>query len=218
MKKVLILAGPSAGGKTTVAKELIGANSQFELVRSVTSRTPRGDGHDDEYIYLTNEEFSLGIEHGDVLEYTEYAGALYGTPKSEIDRIINEGRVPLLILDLKGVAALAQAAEISACSVYIYDDIRVIDQRLYDRYLGQNPSAEALIKYVKRKEQNNADYLAAPDFSGDFYAFVINSSPEECAAEIGKIFSDFSAGNARDEGAISLAVDSMIDSVRRAYM
>ena len=218
MKKILILAGPSAGGKTTVANELLKSNSEFELVRSVTSRPPRGDGHDGEYIYVTREALEEEIKRSEVLEYTEYAGELYGTPKSEIDRITSAGKVPLLILDLKGVAALNSNEGISACSVYVYDDIRVIDQRLYDRYLGENPSAQALIRYVGRKEQNNADYLAVNDFSKDFYAFVRNSSPAECAAEIKKIFSDYTLGAARDESAISLAADFMIDSVRRAYM
>lgn len=218
MNNILVIAGPSAGGKTTVAKELIGAKEGFELVRSVTSRPPRGDGHDDEYIYLTKEEFLSGIERCDVLEYTEYAGALYGTPRSEIERISNEGRVPLLILDLKGVASIAANADLSPCAIYVYDDIRTVDQRLYDRYLGENPSAQSLVKYVNRKEQNNADYLAAPEFSKNFYAFVRNTTPVECAAEIENLFSQFVCGKARDDGAISLAVDSMIDSIKRAYM
>ena len=218
MKQVLILAGPSAGGKTTVANELLRQSSDFELVRSVTSRPPRGDGNDGEYIYITREEFTKGIESSDVLEYTEYAGELYGTPRSEIDRITKEGRVPLLILDIKGVKALVNTPDVSACAVYVYDDIRVVDQRLYDRYLGANPSADGLIKYVNRKEQNNADYLAAPEFSKDFYSFVKNTAPAECADAVKAVFSAFTKGEKRDGDAVNLAVDFMIGTIRQAYM
>ena len=218
MKKVLILAGPSAGGKTTVANLLLHESSEFELVRSVTSRPPRGDGNDGEYIYISKEEFKSAIESSDVLEYTEYAGELYGTPISEIDRITKEGRVPLLILDINGVKALTKSDCVSACAVYVYDDIRVVDQRLYDRYLGISPSADALIKYVNRKEQNNADYLAAPEFSESFYSFVKNTIPEECASVVRSAFKAFASGEKRDADAVNLAVDFMISTIRQAYM
>ena len=218
MKQILILAGPSAVGKTTVANELLKGNSDFELVRSVTSRPPRGDGNDSEYIYLSKEDFKRGIESNDVLEYTEYAGELYGTPKSEIDRIIKEGRVPLLILDINGVKALNKADGISVCAVYVYDDIRIVDQRLYDRYLGMTPSADTLIKYVNRKEQNNADYIASPEFAESFYSFVKNTEPETCAGEVRSAFFAFISGEKRDENAINLAVDFMIGSIKQAYM
>ena len=219
MKKSLIIAGPSAVGKTTVAKALIERHPEFELVRSMTSRPPRGDEHDAEYIYVTDAEFEALLSSGGILEHTEYASHSYGTPLSEIERIDAAGKTPLLILDLAGVKSLVTREELSACAVYIYEDIRVIDQRLYDRYLGEAPTVDGLVKYTRRKEQNNADYIAAPDFQEQFYAFAQNGgSPEQTADEIFSVFSDFSAGAPRDEGKISLAVDAMLSSLKSAYM
>ena len=218
MSRALVLAGPSAGGKTTVAKALIEKHPEFSLVRSVTSRPPRGDAYDDEYIYVTDGEFQKKIDDGDVLEYTEYAGARYGTLKSEVERIEASGKIPLLVLDLNGVKSVAEADGISVCSVYIYDDIRVVDQRLYDRYLGVSPSAEGLKKYVRRKEQNNADFLAAGEFEKYFYAFLKNSkTPENSADELFDIFAVFTAGKERNKDEILLAIDFMLSSLRAAY-
>ena len=99
MKNILIVAGPSAVGKTTVAHRMLELDSRFEFVRSVTTRPCRADQFDNEYIYITEEEFRHLINTDGVLEYTIYAGNYYGTPRSEIDRIISEGKIPLLILD-----------------------------------------------------------------------------------------------------------------------
>ena len=72
MRKILIIAGPSAVGKTTIVHEIMKkGNIPFELVRSATTRPMRGDGFDSEYIYVSREEFSMLVECGGVLEYTE---------------------------------------------------------------------------------------------------------------------------------------------------
>ena len=95
MIKVLILAGASAVGKTTVGTLLV-ESGKFELVRSATTREKRDDAFGSEYIYLTRNEFLKLVSDGGVLEHTEYAGHLYGTPRSEIERISGEGRTPLI--------------------------------------------------------------------------------------------------------------------------
>ena len=108
MTSCLVIAGASAVGKTTVGTLLV-ESGKFELVRSVTTREMRGDAFGSEYIYLTRDEFLKLVSDGGVLEYTEYAGNLYGTPRSEIERIVGEGKTPLLILDLNGVKSLSAA-------------------------------------------------------------------------------------------------------------
>ena len=118
MKSVVILAGPSAVGKTTVAHAMLGANPGYEFVRSVTTRQKRGDAFDNEYIYLTREEFEHEIEVGGVLEHTEYAGSYYGTPLSEVNRITAAGKIPLLILDMDGVKSVATHKDgINTCGI-----------------------------------------------------------------------------------------------------
>ena len=150
--KILIIAGASAVGKTVVASRLMELDPSFRLIRSATTRLPRGDGHDSEYLYYSREEFLSAVKKGEMLEYMEYSGELYGTPRAELVRVSGEGYTPLLILDLNGVESLNNAEGVEPMSVYIYDDINKIEQRLYDRYLNP-PSAKGLSSFVARKKQ-----------------------------------------------------------------
>lgn len=187
MKNILIIAGPSAVGKTTIANALFAADPGFEFVRSVTTRAPRGDSFDDEYIYISDEEFRRLIDTAGVLEHTEYAGNLYGTPRSEIDRITAEGRIPLLVLDVNGVVSLSKnKGDINPCGVYVYDDLKVMKERLLLRYGGECD------KMLSRVNQNREDYRRMPEFVPYFYAVVKNcDTVEGCREKIDKVFRDF---------------------------
>ena len=188
MKRLIIIAGPSAGGKTTVAEELLSKRSELSLIRSVTTRAKRGDGKDGEYIYLDHEEFLRALDRGDILEYMEYAGELYGTPRSELERVLGEGRVPLLILDLNGVVSLRKFKEYSSIIVYIHTDLDVCEERLYARYLA-SPSPKGLKSFTDRKERNIRDYLELPAMSDAFDFFLENrGTVEESADKLADIF------------------------------
>lgn len=185
MKKLLVLAGPSAVGKTTVSDEIMRQNDKFTLSRSATTRAPRGDGHDDEYVYLTRDEFLAAIESGDILEHTEYSGDLYGTPKSEILRAESEGKYALFILDLAGVASLRESEFADdTLFVYIYDTLNTLEERLYSRYMNP-PTVDGLTRFAKRKEQNIADYLGFDKHAPLFDLMISNDTTvSETAANI----------------------------------
>ncbi len=205
MKNILIIAGPSAVGKTTIAHRMLELDSRYEFVRSVTTRPCRGDQFNSEYIYISDEEFRHLIATGGVLEHTEYAGNFYGTPRSEIDRITSEGKIPLLILDMNGVASLSDnRGDISPCGVYIYDDIDVMEKRLFDRYKDDMDSPETQRRYASRTRQNIIDYSELPSRESVFYAFIENCSSVDCCAErVGNIFADFCNGIPKDAEANS---------------
>jgi guanylate kinase len=187
---MLILVGPSAVGKTTVADELI-ESGEFSLTRSLTTRAPRGDGHDDEYVYTDRAGFLRELDSGRVLEHTEYLGTLYGTPLSEIERVISEGRVPLLILDINGAEALSRIkGEISPCIIYLTEDESVLKSRLEARYLL---SAEKDIeKYESRMRRNSWEKENLPSLSHLFYRIIKGAaSPSLTAKAVRCAFSDF---------------------------
>lgn len=208
MKNILIIAGPSAVGKTTVAHRMLELDSRYEFVRSVTTRPCRGDQFNSEYIYISDEEFRELIHNGGVLEHTEYAGSFYGTPRSEIDRITAAGKVPLLILDINGVVSLsANKGDISPCGVYMYDDIDVMEERLFERYKDDMESEDTKRRFNSRVRQNIIDYSSIPERQKVFYAFIRNcSSVCDCAEQIGSIFDEFCNGVPKNgEGNIELA-------------
>ena len=189
MRKVLVIAGPSAAGKTTVMKHLVSQYGKFELVRSATTREARGDGHDSEYVYLSADEFKSRIEKKQMLEYTEYGGNLYGTPLSEVDRIFREGKIPLLILDINGVLSLKKNTErFKTVAVYITADMQTLDARLEERARASGNTDSALAALEKRKLQNRRDVITVSQSRDKFDALIANDDIKVCAEHIYELF------------------------------
>lgn len=195
-KNILILAGPSAVGKSTVA-DLLVAGGRFDLVRSVTTRSPRGDSHDAEYFYVGEEEFSRMIADGELIEHSGFTGHRYGTPAAEIVRITEAGSCPLLILDCEGVRAFRESAYADRTyAVYLYGDLNVMEERLYARELSATPTVEALLRFTTRKERNIEDYLSLKE-KADLFDLLLPC--EDAAACAGKVLSSMKASLSQTE-------------------
>ncbi len=215
MKKVVILVGPSAVGKTTVGHAMLEANPRYELVRSVTTREQRADSFGSEYIYISREEFENHIKTGGVLEHTEYAGQLYGTPRWEIDRITSEGKIPLLILDLNGANSLYNAEGIAPCTVYLYDELDVMEERLRARYISENTSPEDQRRYDSRTAQNVEDFSRMAEYEPFIYRFQKNcSTVEKCAEKVFEIYSEFENDAPKDEASAKATANALIASAK----
>ena len=199
MKAILIIAGPSAVGKTTVAAQIVSDSEGFEYVRSATTRAARGDGRDAEYIYLSKEEFLSRIKSRDMLEYTEYSGNLYGTPREEIDRIFSLGKIPVLVLDINGVASLKGAGgDFSVFSFYIWDTPDVIERRLYERMLSdKSDNREEVFK--GRVAANIADLLQIEQIAPLFDLLLKNENIQATKEKILSELKRLSLCGTRDE-------------------
>lgn len=206
---ILILAGPSGGGKTAVASAILESDPRFTLIRSGTTRAPRGDGHDAEYLYYTEEEFFALIEAGELAEYTNYGGGkLYGTPHSELRRALSEGRIPLLVLDLNGVKSFASLGEYSSCVLYVHASLDTVEKRLSSRYLSEGVTEEGLRSLRTRAEQNINDYLGICEYAPYIFSFIENEgSLLECRDKALALFESF-----RDGAPVDLAVRTAVVS------
>lgn len=103
--KAIIFSAPSGSGKTTIVRHLLANNPRLGFSISACTRDKRGrtevDGKD--YYFLTPEEFKKKIDEQAFVEWEEvYAGNFYGTLKSEVERIWNEGRHVVFDVDVKG--------------------------------------------------------------------------------------------------------------------
>ncbi len=107
-KDIIVFAGPSGVGKSTLVKFLVKNFDQFMFSVSATTRAIRqGDVPGKDYYFLSNDNFKKKIEAGDFIEYEEvYPGVFYGTLKSEIDKIIKLGRKVILDIDVLGALNL----------------------------------------------------------------------------------------------------------------
>lgn len=197
---VLIIAGPSGVGKTVIATSIVESHPEFTFLRSGTTRPKRGDAHDGEYLYYTVEEFEKAIADGEMAEHAIYGGHMYGTPNSELDRAFAEGKTPLLVIDLNGVKSLALHPKYSACSLYIYTDIDVIEDRLRARYFGENEKVDSEKNFKSRVAQNIQDWHDILEYEDYIHAFIENNrTVDECCSKVLSTFYAYVDGEEKDE-------------------
>lgn len=97
-----VISGFSGAGKGTIVKELLKQYPYFLSV-SATTRSPRqGEEHGREYFFHTKEEFEHMIAGGELIEWAEYVGNYYGTPKKAVEQQLSEGKDVLLEIEMQG--------------------------------------------------------------------------------------------------------------------
>ena len=194
-KYAVIIAGPSGAGKTTVADCLIESLGNLEMSRSATTREKRGDGRDNEYIYLQKDEFLQSVSEGDMLEHTNYGGNYYGTRKVELERIWGMNKNPILVLDYNGVASLKANLDIPVFAIYVYTSLKEAERRLIKRDAESTPTEKQKETLLKRLKSNVSDFLKLSDLSMLFDFYVENSALSLCVKEIEKALSAFARGD-----------------------
>jgi guanylate kinase len=132
---LIVIAAPSGSGKTTIAKAIMKRHPNMLFSVSATTRAMRsGEIHGIEYFFLSMEEFKQRIAAGDLVEYEEIYGNLYGTLKSEIDRSLQAGRVMLFDVDVKGALSIKRMYASDALLVFIAPpSLETLQQRLENR-------------------------------------------------------------------------------------
>ncbi|SDG82996.1 guanylate kinase [Sinosporangium album] len=109
-RRLTVLSGPSGVGKSTVVAELRRAHPEVWLSVSVTTRKPRpGETHGVEYYFADSDEFDRLIESGELLEWAEFTGNRYGTPRGPVLERLADGVPTLLEIDLQGARQVRES-------------------------------------------------------------------------------------------------------------
>lgn len=183
-KKVIILTAPSGAGKTSITKFLLANYPQLAFSVSATTRAPRGAEQDGiDYHFISPAAFEGHIYQNDFLEYEMvYEGLYYGTLKSELDRIWNQGKTPVLDIDVKGAIAIQKQLGAQALSIFILPpSIEVLKERLEKR------NTESPEKVQMRLDK--AAYEIS--FSNQFNAVVKNEMLDNACHETATLIQNF---------------------------
>ena len=107
---LLVLSSPSGGGKTSIAKNLLQARDDLGYSVSATTRAMReGEREGVDYHFISRDEFLRRREAGEFLESATYGGHLYGTLRSEIDRLFARGRHAVLDIEIEGARQIRKS-------------------------------------------------------------------------------------------------------------
>lgn len=130
---LIVLSGPTGSGKGTVRK-IIEAKKHFEFSVSATTRALReGEVNGVDYITYTHDEFRQAVMDGEMLEYTEYCGNFYGTPKAPVLECLNSGKDMLLEIEVEGAKQIKRAFPEAVLVMLLPPSYDVQCQRLVDR-------------------------------------------------------------------------------------
>ena len=120
-QKIIIITAPSGAGKTSITHYLLNQHPVLTFSISATTRQRRGtevDGKD--YYYISVESFQQKIINNDFAEWEMvYEGKYYGTLKTELERIWNENKIPILDIDVKGAIHIQQQYKDQTLSIFI---------------------------------------------------------------------------------------------------
>ena len=162
--RVVVLAAPSGGGKTTITRELrTRLPALFGYSVSATTRKARPGERDGEaYHFLTRDEFLRRREAGEFLEWAEYAGELYGTLRSEVERVLASGKHVLLDVEVQGARQVRQAYP-SPASLIVFvipPSARVLIHRLRRRRTESEAELRKRIDIATREVETARRELA----------------------------------------------------------
>ncbi|TLS49972.1 guanylate kinase [Paenibacillus antri] len=140
---LLVLSGPSGVGKGTLCNRLRALSPELVYSVSATTRKPReGEIDGVNYFFKTHEQFRAMIEAGELLEWAEYVGNYYGTPKSFVQQTIDQGKDIILEIDVQGAM---QVKERFPEAIFIFVLPPSLEE-LQKRIVGRGTESESSIR------------------------------------------------------------------------
>ncbi|MBQ8447352.1 MAG: guanylate kinase [Clostridia bacterium] len=153
MKKGLlfVISGPSGTGKGTVMKHLLETGEYFYSV-SATTRAPRPEDKEGvTYYFVTREQFEEKIAAGEMLEYAQYSGNYYGTPKSAVEKALAEGKNVILEIETLGALQVREKMPEAVLIFILPPDIETLRARLEGRGTETAEVIDLRMAQVKRE-------------------------------------------------------------------
>ncbi|MBQ1531294.1 MAG: guanylate kinase [Solobacterium sp.] len=177
---VLILSGASSVGKGDIREALLN-DPDMKLFYSIseTTRPQRPDEVDGkDYYFVSHNEFAESVKKHELLEYTEFNGYYYGTPKPQIDFLINKGKNVLIEVEAQGVGPIKLNIPEAVAFFVMPEGFEQLEKQVSERYKDDEASIQ------RRLNKAKMDMEIAPLFKH----VVSNADTEAAVAEIKRVF------------------------------
>jgi len=182
--KLVIISAPSGSGKTTIVKHLLDSGLNLSFSVSATTRAKRDNETDGEdYFFLSVQEFKNRIKNNEFVEWEEvYKDLLYGTLKSELERIWAIGKNVIFDVDVKGGISLKNKFGTDAIAIFIMPpSVAELENRLTKR--ATDTPEKIRIRVDKAKDELK--------FADQFDTVIVNHQLDKAKEETLKIVSSF---------------------------
>ncbi len=172
---LIIISGPSAVGKSTVLEKVMKRLPKYWFSISATTRNPRpGESDGVEYYFVSRDRFEQMIAQDELLEYMEYAGNYYGTPRTPIEDHVRDGYIVILDVDVRGKLNIRERYD-EGVSVFIAPPSL---EELESRLRGRGTETEAVIQKRLAAASHELSYKDTYDF------VVVNNDADKAADEL----------------------------------
>lgn len=175
---LIVLSGFSGAGKGTLVKELMKTYDNYALSISMTTRKPReGEVHGREYFFTERESFEEKIAQNGLIEYAEYCGNYYGTPRDYVEEMLAAGRDVLLEIEIQGMHKVKKIFPDMLTLFVTPPSIAELEKRLR----GRGTETEEVIRKRLARAAEEAKGME------DYEYLVVNDDLQECVEEIHSI-------------------------------
>lgn len=169
-----VISGFSGAGKGTLMKKIV-EKYHYGLSVSATTRAPRnGEVHGREYFFLSKEEFKQMIEKNELIEWAEYVGNYYGTPKAYVEEQLDKGKDVILEIEIQGALQVRN----------IFPDVTLVfvtpptAKELRERLVSRGTEDAATIDKRMSRAVEESKFMPQYDY------IVINDKLEDCVEEL----------------------------------
>ena len=172
---LIVVSGFSGVGKGTLMKQLVHSYDNYALSVSMTTRQPRpGESDGKEYFFVSREVFEKTIAENGLIEYANYCGNYYGTPKEYVKKQLEKGKDVILEIEIQGALKVREQFPTALLLFVMPPSAQELKKRLEGR---GTETKEVIDKRLKRATEE-AEGIENYDF------IVINDKLEECVKEM----------------------------------
>lgn len=182
--KLILISGPSGAGKTSICSQLLEKLPRARWSVSATTRPPRkGDVPGETYEFVSRDEFDRRIEAGEFLEWAEYVGQRYGTPRAAVEESLEKGENVIVEIDVQGGMQVAEKMPESVRIFVMPPTMETLRSRLEGR------QTEELEQLEKRLAKADGEIAVARD-SAAYEYFVTNNVLQDTVEKVLRIIEE----------------------------